>query len=97
MPDLPNSLVGLIQSLSGAQLESLFVQPFTAVAILRSLPPVARHVLLRLTCSGGDVGAGAPCGADCGATVGDRGPSSCVAPLCERKHLGRFLDFLCSE
>ena len=74
MPDLPNSLVGLIQSLSGAQLESLFVQPFTAVAILRSLPPVARHVLLRLTCCGGDVGAGAP------ARGLELPPCSCLCP-----------------
>lgn len=45
-------------SVRGEQLERLFVQPYAVVAILRSLPPLARHMLLRLASTAGTVPAG---------------------------------------
>ena len=53
-----NSLVAFVTGLSGGQLERLFVQPYCVVAILRSLQPLSRHVLLRFAATGGDVSAG---------------------------------------
>jgi len=53
-----SSCVAFINGLNGEQLESLFVQPYAVVALLRSLQPAARHVLLRFACTGGVVNAG---------------------------------------
>ena len=52
------SLVSYMTSLSGLQLESLFGQQYAVLAILRSLQPMARHILLRFVTGGGDVSAG---------------------------------------
>lgn len=59
MSEASNSLVAFVTGLSGLQLERLFVQPYCVVAILRSLQPLSRHILLRLVCAGSDVSAGA--------------------------------------
>ncbi|KAI3435634.1 hypothetical protein D9Q98_001693 [Chlorella vulgaris] len=56
MADGSSGLVAFITSgITPLQLERLFVQPYAVVAILRSLPPLARHILLRFSCTGGTV------------------------------------------
>ncbi|KAI7840143.1 hypothetical protein COHA_005926 [Chlorella ohadii] len=50
-----NSLVAFVTGLTGCQLERLFVQPYCVVAILRSLQPLSRHVLLRFAATGGSI------------------------------------------
>ncbi|PRW59756.1 general transcription factor IIH subunit 4 isoform B [Chlorella sorokiniana] len=52
-----NSLVAFVTGLTGGQLEQLFVQPYCVVAILRSLQPLSRHVLLRFTATSGSISA----------------------------------------
>jgi hypothetical protein len=59
MADGTSGLVAFITSgITPLQLERLFVQPYAVVAILRSLPPLARHILLRFSCTGGTVSTG---------------------------------------
>lgn len=53
-----NSLVAFVTGLTGGQLERLFVQPYCVVAILRSLQPLSRHVLLRFAATSGSISAG---------------------------------------
>ncbi|EFN54287.1 hypothetical protein CHLNCDRAFT_25123 [Chlorella variabilis] len=73
-------------SVRGEQLERLFVQPYAVVAILRSLPPLARHMLLRLASTAGTVPAGKRTLADSWAT--SDGSSKLSAALCELAELG---------
>ncbi|PSC69613.1 general transcription factor IIH subunit 4 isoform A [Micractinium conductrix] len=49
------SLTTFFTELSGPQMEALFAQPYAAVALFRSLPPPARHVLLRFAWTSGEV------------------------------------------
>lgn len=58
MSSSSSGLVAFINQLAGDQLEALFVQPYAVVALLRSLQPVARHILMRFVCTGGDVSSG---------------------------------------
>ena len=48
----------VVTGLTGGQLERLFVQPYCVVAILRSLQPLSRHVLLRFAATGGSISTG---------------------------------------
>ena len=65
MSGATDSLVTFITSgMPGDHLEQLFDQPYAVVAILRSLPPLARALVYRVAATRGSVSAGkhGPCG-----------------------------------